>query len=678
MGGRANREADVLPEEWPRARSVLTEALKVPTGERTRFIEDAFPNNPRLWDELLAILDGYDKATHSHELEWSEDPELNKLLPTVPRAPGSGSSASEKSTAMLAVGHQYGSYRVLRELTPGGMGQVFLAEDVRMPRRVVLKSLSGKWLESEAAHQRFRGEANSACVLNHGNIATLYDVVEDKGQFLLVFEYVEGRTLRRAMGEGSVPLGLALRLAIQLTDAITYAHDQGIFHCDIKPENIQVTPDNRLKVLDFGLARARYDTGKGMSEADRGKLLGTAGYMAPERLARGTLNAAGDIYCIGVVLFELLTGRHPYPERGPTQVLAVLGTDAPRPSTLVGGVSPDLDMISERALSRDPTLRYQSAREFGRDLRRVLDRLDAPQTPVPSRVEEPQKTRRDPTFWLLAGVAAIPAVLIVLTLIGFASVIMFNSPLGRVGDFEPESPLWWPWRGVESLLAPLLLTIGFAVFLSLAPLALRVFSLGPLRTWFAPLRSAVNRGVEIIKSQPIALLAAAVLLVQLLLAAVVMSRFDAVFEGVSGFITKRPPVDLSPLRPGNRPELNSFTKSFSYQVVIFGFVWYAVIRHRHRRKETGGTLTIVAGVAVTLLTLLYGQVFPRQIIYKNRFERVAYQSKRCYLVGQHASDGLLFCPHEQPPWSTIVKLDDPQLRREGAVESIFSGFEQGQ
>jgi serine/threonine protein kinase len=667
----------VLPEEWPRARSVLTEVLKVPTGDRTRFIEDAFPNNPRMWDELLAILDGYDKATHSQELQWSEDPELNKLLPTVPPAPGTEPPSTGPTTSVLTIGEQYGSYRVLQELTPGGMGQVFLAEDVRMPRRVVLKSLSGKWLASQAAQQRFRSEANSACVLNHGNVATLYDVVEDKGQFLLVFEYVEGRTLRRALGEGPVPLGLALRLAIQLTDAITYAHDQGILHCDIKPENIQVTPDNRLKVLDFGLARARYDTGRGVAEADRGKLMGTAGYMAPERLARGTLNAAGDIYCMGVVLFELLTGRHPYPERGPSQVLSVLGTDAPRPSTLVGGVSPDLDTISERALSRDPNLRYQSARELGRDLRRVLDRLDAPPVPVKPQVEEhATATRRDPAFWLMAGVASIPAILIALTLIGFASVIMFNAPLGRTGEFEPESPMWWPWRGIESLFAPSLLAVGFAIVLSLLPLLLRLLSIGPIGRWLAPLGSAAGRVAAAIKSQPVALVASGILFIQLMVAMAATSRFDSVFEGLSGFISKRPPVDLSPLRPGNRAELNQFTKMFSYQVVVFGFAWYSLIRYRRREKEKGAMLTIAAGVAVTVLTLLFGQVFPRQIIYKNRFERVTYQSKRCYLVGQRASDGLLFCPHEDLPWSTIVKLDDAQLKREGAVESIFSGFDQ--
>ena len=676
MGGRVNREADVLPEEWPRARSVLTEALKVPTGERTRFIEDAFPNNPRLWDEMLAILDGYDKATHSQEFQWSEDPELNKLLPTMAPMLGSAGASGDKTTTVLTVGEQYGSYRVLRELTPGGMSQVFLAEDVRMPRRVVLKSLPGKWLASEAAHQRFRSEANSACVLNHGNVATLYDVVEDKGQFLLVFEYVEGRTLRRVLGDGPVPLGLALRLAIQLTEAITYAHDQGILHCDIKPENVQVTPDNRVKVLDFGLARARYDTGQGLSEAERGKLMGTAGYMAPERLARGTLNAAGDIYCIGVVLFELLTGRHPYPERGPAQVLAVLGTDAPRPSTLVGGISPDLDMISDRALSRDSTLRYQSARELGRDLRRVLERLDVPQVDVQPRVEEPQKAKRDPTFWLLAGIAAIPAILIVLAIVGMASVMLYDSPLGRVGVFAPESPLMWPVRGLEPLLPPSFVVAVFAVLMMVGRFISRLINTFLTRS-FRPAADSAARFVSWMRSQPVGAIAPLLLLLQLLVLLVSFWYFSDIFDGLDSFINKRPPADLSALRPENRPTHNLFGETISLQVVVFCYSWYRLLRHRKRRGDREGFGAAVAGFAVAAFILLLGQVFPFRILYHNKHERVSYASLRCYLVGQSRDEALIFCPQQPPPWNQIVRLDDPSLKREGVVESIFTGLNQG-
>jgi serine/threonine-protein kinase len=666
----------VLPEEWPRARSVLTEALRVPTGDRTRFIEDAFPNNPRIWDELLAILDGYDKATHSIELAWSEDPEFNKLLPSLPAVSISAPTPAGQATALLSVGQQYGSYRVIKELRPGGMGQVFLAEDVRMPRRVVLKCLAGKWLASPSAHQRLRREANAACVLNHGNIATLYDVVEDNDQMLLVFEYVEGRTLRELLADGRVPVGLALRLAIQVTDAISYAHNQGIFHCDIKPENVQVTGDRDAKVLDFGLARVRFDP-EGALDSERGKLLGTPGYMAPERLIRGTLNASGDIYCVGVVLFELLTGRHPYPERGPAQLLAVLGTDAPRPSTLVADLPPELDEITSRTLSRDPRLRYQSARELGRDLKRVLAFVEGSSTAPAAlaRAADAQKPRRDPTFWLLAGVAAVPALLIVLAVAGFATLIMYDSPLGRTGEFQPESPLWWPWRGFESLLAPTFVAVQLGVLLAFVQLAIRLLTIGPIGRALAPATKAVRRTVDAIRSQPVAILAPTLLFLQLVVVALSLWRFEAVFGGLDSFITKRPPADLAALRPENRAEQNLYTKTFSWQVAAFGLAWYLVLAHRRRRGEREGLPVITAGVAVTVFSLLTGQIFPRQIIYKNKHERVTYDSRRCYVTGQSGGTLLLFCPHQPPPWNQIVKADDPSLKREGAVESIFSGFD---
>lgn len=673
----------MLPEEWPRARSVLTEALRVPTGDRTRFIEDAFPNNPRLWDELLAILDGYDKATHSVEFAWSEDPELNKLLPQTPGfvpLPGSTTDAGGESirqAAILSVGQQYGSYRVIRELTPGGMGQVFLAEDVRMPRRVVLKSLAGKWLASPTAHQRFRREANAACVLNHGNIATLYDVVEDSGLLLLVFEYVEGRTLRELLVDGRLSVGHAVRIALQITEAITHAHDQGVFHCDIKPENVQLTGDRSAKVLDFGLARARFDPS---DASERGKLLGTPGYMAPERLIRGTLNASGDIYCVGVILFELLTGRHPYPERGPAQLLSVLGSDAPRPSTLVKDLPADLDDITTRALSRDPSLRYQSARELGRDLRRVLTFIEgAPSdSPAPKRADDGATVRRDPAFYLLAGVAAIPAILIVLTVAGFGSVIMYNSPLGRTGDFEPESPLWWPVRGLETLLAPAFVAAVFAVSLMLLRFVARLAAVPPLVRLLQPLIGLVGRVAARIRSNPVAVLAPAVLLIQLVVLGLAFWRFEGLYEGLDSFITKRPPTDLSVLRPENRPEHNFFGQVMSTQVVVFGYVWYRILGLRRRRGEAEGVPAIAAGLAVAAFVFLFGQVFPFRILYHNRHERVLYDARACYLVGQRGSDGLIFCPHQPPPWTQIVPLDDPKLRRAGAVESIFTGFNRGQ
>lgn len=662
----------MLPEEWPRARSVLTEALKVPTGERTRFIEDAFPNNPRMWDELLGILDGYDKATHSEELEWSEDPELNKLLPTIApsSAPGSTPASGNTTTTVLTIGEQYGSYRVLRELTPGGMGQVFLAEDVRMPRRVVLKCLSGKWIASEAAQQRFRREANSACVLNHGNVATLYDVVEDRGQFLLVFEYVEGRTLRRVLGEGPVPLGLSLRLAIQLTDAIKYAHDQGIFHCDIKPENIQVTHDNRIKVLDFGLARARYDTGRTVSEADRGKLLGTAGYMAPERLARGTLNASGDIYCIGVVLFELLTGRHPYPERGASQVLSVLGTDAPRPSSLVGGISAELDMISERALARDPTLRYQSARELSRDLNRVVALIDR-------GVEEPQPPRPLPRPVWLSAAGALACVFGLFTFAGSVTSTAFNVALGRTGEFG-ESVLLWPVWGIRSLIAPFVLIAAYVILIALPFIvAGLVLKIGAIRRSCAPL---LERGRSMRASfirLPASTIAQAMLVVQVLVLIGFWWRFNRLLESLFSFTSQSATMSqLARMGPwiAGQPDDRAFRQNLSLVFAVFLIGSVLLVRRAARHRDEGSMPSLVAVVAVTVFTLGLLSL-PFRILRQNISERVSYNGERCYIVGQRGDDGLLFCPLQPPPWRRIVRLDDPSLKREQTHGNIFEELE---
>jgi hypothetical protein len=389
--------------------------------------------------------------------------------------------------------------------------------------------------------------------------------------------------------------------------------------------------------------------------------------MAPERLIRGTLNASGDIYCVGVVLFELLTGRHPYPERGPAQLLSVLGTDAPRPSTLVADLPSELDDITSRAMSRDPSLRYQSARELGRDLRRVLTFIEvsalSPPTTRPGN--EIASTRRDPAFWVLAGVTAVPALLIVLAILGFATLIMYDSPLGRTGEFAPESPLWWPWRGFECLVAPTYAAVQVGIVILFIQFLGRLLHISAFSRVLAPVRAVVDRTLAAVRAQPVAVLAPSLLFLQLAFVGVSLWRFDAIFEGLSSFIT----------RPGNRLEQNDFTKAFSRQVVVFGLAWYVLIRHRRRRGERDGVSVIAAGLAVTVFSLLAGQIFPRQIIYKNKHERASYDSQRCYVTGQQSEDVLLFCPHQPPPWTRIIKAGDPAFKREGVVESIFSGFD---
>jgi serine/threonine protein kinase len=652
--------------------------VKVDSGEWIRVIQRAYPDNPKKWDELLQILEGYSRASRAIP-EWTGGTTFGNLVPELAGVPA---LAPPPPTMLLTVGATYGPYRVIRRLTPGGMGEVAIAEDIRLPRSVVLKCLSGSWLESPLARQRLLREARTAAALNHRNIATLYDVLDDHEHPLLVMEYVEGRTLHEILKEGAVPIGLALRYAIQITEAVEYAHDRGIIHCDIKPANIQITPAGIAKVLDFGLARALFEPGDAVSVSERGRIVGTPGYMPPERLTRGTLNAAGDVYALGVVLFELLTGGEPYTERGHALMLAVLASDAPAPSKLVPSLPPALDQIVARAMARDPVLRYRSARELGADLAKVLTALDNRISGVTDI--ELEKPRRDATFWTLAGLAAVPAILAILTIAGFATLILYNSPLGLTGNFQPEPFSVLPLKGLESLLAPVFVAAVVAVFGAMVAAVRNMSSIvfGQLARWrrVRPLTQKlravtawINQVRSGVRSQPVSVLGTLILAIEITAVLLAFWRFQPLFEGLDSFISRRPPADLSALRPENRPEHNLMTQVFSLVAVIFGFLWYRllVLRLRHRQREGMGI--IVAGFTATAFILLAGQIFPRKILYHSRAERVVFQSRTCYLVGQNGPEGILFCPHQPPPWNEIVKLDSPFLRREGVVESIFTG-----
>src|SRR5438552_868117 len=344
MSGSAEQnhaQAVVSPEEWRRAKDVLTVAAGLVGRERTRLVEKRFPNEPRLRFELLSLLEVHDKIKHSLTPQQTaafcalENPQA----PTQPAAP---------AEQVIHAGKSYGPYRVVRLIGTGGMGRVFLAQDTRLGRRVALKSLAGSWLKSSTARQRLLREARTAAALSHPHIATLYDILENDQSLLLVMEYVEGRTAAALTAEAAMPLGHAVRLTIQIGEALIYAHDRGIIHCDLKPSNVQVSPDGSAKVLDFGLARARYDGDEVEPDAASHEMLlvGTLPYMPPERLLNGTLNVSGDIYSLGVTLFEMATGHLPFEEReSVTLIGAIIGTDAPAASSVAPGVPACLDRV---------------------------------------------------------------------------------------------------------------------------------------------------------------------------------------------------------------------------------------------------------------------------------------------------------------------------------------------
>src|SRR5688572_25923809 len=398
-------------------RSVMTQIVGLPRSERLRALEEFFPNDEPSQKEILSLLDLYDAlgASPDGAAPGSTPP----LTPPEVEEPASSTAAP---SALLQPGESYGPYRVIGALGAGGMGQVFLAEDIRLGRHVALKSLAGKWLTSPSARQRLMREARAVGALAHANIATLYDVLDDEARLLLVMEFVDGKTVKEMIDAGPMPAGQALRVAAQVAAAIGYAHDRGVIHCDLKPANIQVTSDGIAKVLDFGLARVKYADAAGADGAltGTGVMLGTPGYVAPERLLSGVLNASGDIYSIGVVLFEMVTGRRLF-ERGqtPEHLFDAMNGRTIRASAVVGSLPPGLDDVIERALSVDPRLRYQSAHELGRNVQAILNSIDtaslpllvpraeAPRTPATTSLDQRMLFR---TMTIMAIAAVVLAV----------------------------------------------------------------------------------------------------------------------------------------------------------------------------------------------------------------------------------------------------------------------------
>ena len=264
-----------------------------------------------------------------------------------------------------------GHYRIVEKIGDGGMGTVYLAHDEHLDRRVAVKVLPLGSLVDELARKRFRIEALALSRLNHPNIETVHDFDSDGGIDYLAGEFIEGRSLRDLVTAGAQPQREVLRLGIQLAEGVVAAHEKGVVHRDLKPENIRVTPDGRLKILDFGLAVLDPTSNLSTTTKSVLSIAGTIPYMAPEQLRGQEVDRRVDIWAIGAVLYEMATGRLPFPQTGPPLIDAILNREIVPASQLNRDVSPTFDRVVSRSLEKDPGRRYQTAEDLLFDLRKL-------------------------------------------------------------------------------------------------------------------------------------------------------------------------------------------------------------------------------------------------------------------------------------------------------------------
>src|SRR5262245_1261889 len=360
-------------ERWQQIESLYYAALERDAAQRAAFLYEACAGDGELRREVESLL-----AVHGQAEDFLAAPALEVAAQVI--AEDQGQTIS---------GQMFSHYQILSLLGAGGMGEVYLAEDTRLGRKVALKLLPQKFTQDSERVLRFQQEARAASALNHPNILTIYEIGEFEGKHFIATEFIDGKTLRMLMS-AQIKLRAALDVATQVASALATAHEAGIVHRDIKPENIMVRRDGYIKVLDFGLAKLtdQFSPGqtavaegdastKALVHTDPGKLMGTARYMSPEQIRGQEVNGRSDVFSLGVVLYEMVTGRPPFDGAAPGEVMdAILNQEPPQLRRYTPDATAELERIVGKALQKDCEERYQVIKDLLLDLKSLKLELE--------------------------------------------------------------------------------------------------------------------------------------------------------------------------------------------------------------------------------------------------------------------------------------------------------------
>jgi Tol biopolymer transport system component len=358
------------------------------------------------------------------------------------------------------VGRTLGHYKILEKIGAGGMGDVYLAEDTTLNRRVALKVLPAELAESEERRSRFTREAQALAALNHPNIVTVHSVEEDAGVHFITMELVKGKTVGELLPRQGFSLDKFFEIAVPLADAVAAAHEQGIVHRDLKPGNVMFGADGRVKVLDFGLAKptgglAGTDGTSDLPTAAKtaeGVIVGTWSYMSPEQARGQAVDARSDIFSLGIIFYEMLTGRRPFAGDTPTEALSAIIKDVPLAiSGIRAGIPRELSRMVGRCLSKEPSRRLQSALDIRNELDELRREVDSGELVAET---PPARARRSGWILVLSATAAI-GLLVLVRLGGWIStapsevvVPRLQNPLQVTSAAGVENhPTWSPDGG---------------------------------------------------------------------------------------------------------------------------------------------------------------------------------------------------------------------------------------
>jgi TolB-like protein len=407
------RPSGLDPERWRQIDDVLDAALETPPDDRAAFLERACGDDDDLRSEVESLLVAHRRAEQSFERSPSP---LGAMLAT--------------PFEVLPENRLVGPFRLLREIGRGGMGVVYLAEDTRLGRYVALKALPPYLGVGPEAKQRFAAEARAVSALDHPNIATLYEIDEtEAGQLYMAFAYYEGETLDARIARGPLPVDEAAGIATRIAAGLAAAHAGGIIHRDVKPSNVLLTEGGEVKLLDFGVAKA-----VGEEVTREGVRLGTVAYMSPEQASGAPVDVRSDLWSLGVVMYEMLTGERPF--RGDDHsslIQSILQTDPEPPAVHRSELPEAVERVVGKLLSKEPDDRYPSAEDLLLDLRAI----GAGESPSVAFEPPPASRARGRIVrdkgWIRRWIRRpVPAVLLGLVLVA-GGTWLFSKPSGTAG-----------------------------------------------------------------------------------------------------------------------------------------------------------------------------------------------------------------------------------------------------
>ena len=356
-------------ERWQQVKEIFNSAINYRPEERSSFISNACSGDEELRNQVESLI-----ASHEKSGSFIDEPAFE-----------AAASLLMREKVELNSGQMIASYEVISFISRGGMGEVYLAEDKRLGRKVALKLLPASFTTDDDRLRRFEQEARAASALNHPNIITIYEITKAAGSHVIATEFVEGETLRNRLNRSALSLAETLNIAMQVADALSAAHKAGIIHRDIKPENIMLRPDGYVKVLDFGLAKLSEQASPLVAaeaptiqvRTGSGIVIGTAGYMSPEQARGLSVDHRSDIFSLGAVIYEMLARRKPFEGETPSDTMAAILKTEPAPlSRVATGVPSELIRIVNKSLRKDREERYQVVKDLWLDLKALKQDLE--------------------------------------------------------------------------------------------------------------------------------------------------------------------------------------------------------------------------------------------------------------------------------------------------------------